>query len=433
MSYVDDIMPFLTEEEEFFILDRSLKLFELASGCQFHRDPHSQKCTVMPIGNRWKNKIKNNCPLPFLQVTDHIDVLGISLYQSWTSTRTKTGEKLLKKISTITGKWNRGRFYDLLLRPHIVNTYLFSNIWYCASVIDLKVTDVNSIQSMSNKYIHSNSALRPEAISNYANKRTGGLGTIHVKSKATAILIKNVLNDAKVNLYMNAVVRKYCDEEDLLPIPSRPPFLTDSLVSCIKYVKENVKQIDSKNIYRALLCREFNISQNYKLKVEERNNNFKENALRVIYSNLVSVCVRSYLWKLVHNISYLETDNAKIDKTNVRCRLCQEADVKREHLLMSCNRLNGIGLALMNTLHIFNPRYTEEDVLMIDLDAGFPQVDWLVANVLYFVAQNRESCNKDKVLTYLMSTRETLLRSRYCDEDMKISTLILIETFENFM
>ena len=43
------------------------------------------------------------------------------------------------------------------------------------------------------------------------------------------------------------------------------------------------------------------------------------------------------------------------------------------------------------------------------------------------------SCSKDKVLTYLMSTRETLLRSMYCDEEMKISSLILIETFENFM
>ena len=139
------------------------------------------------------------------------------------------------------------------------------------------------------------------------------------------------------------------------------------------------------------------------------------------------------MWKLVHNISYLETDNAKIDRINVKCRLCQEVDVNREHLLLSCNRLNGIGQALMNTLHIFNPRYTEEEVLMIDLDAGFPQVDWLVANVIYYIAQNRESCVKDKVLTYLMSTREILIRSRYCDKDLKISTLILIETFENFM
>ena len=109
------------------------------------------------------NKVKDDCPLPFLQVTDRIDVLGISLHRTWTSTKSKTGEKILNKISILTGKWNRGRFYDLLLRPHIVNTYLLSNVWYYASVIDLKVTDVVSVQSMSNKYVHANSALRPEA------------------------------------------------------------------------------------------------------------------------------------------------------------------------------------------------------------------------------------------------------------------------------
>ena len=432
VAYVDDIMPFLTKEEEFSVLNKCLILFEQASGCRFHRDPLSQKCTVMPLGNQMKKKLKNNCPLPFLQVTDRIEVLGISLYQTWTNTKSKTGEKLINKISNITRKWNGGRFYDLLLRPHIVNTYLLSNIWYYASVIDLKVSDTTSVQSMSNKYVHSNSSLRPETIANYADKKSGGLGVVYVKSKATALFIKNLLDDAKTNLYISAVMRKYCENEEISPIPFRPPFLSEALISCIRYVKENVKQLDSTNIYRALLIKEFNLNRDFILRVEERNNNFKENALRVINSKMVSISVRSYLWKFVHNISYLETD-VIIEKTNVKCRLCQEESVEREHILLTCNRLNGVGKALMNTLHIFNPRYNERDVLMIDLDPGFPQVDWLFAYVLYYIANNREHCTKDKVVSFLMSTRETFIRSRYCDEDMKISTRILIETFENFM
>jgi len=70
---------------------------------------------------------------------------------------------------------------------------------------------------------------------------------------------------------------------------------------------------------------------------------------------------------------------------------------------------------------------------MIDLDPGFPQVDWFVAYVLYYIANNREHCTKDKVVSFLMSTRKTFSRSKYCDEDMKLSTRILIETFENFL
>ena len=67
------------------------KIIRAASRCRFHRDPLSQKCTVMPLGNRWKKKINHYCPLPFLQVTDRIEVLGISICQTWTSTKSKTG------------------------------------------------------------------------------------------------------------------------------------------------------------------------------------------------------------------------------------------------------------------------------------------------------------------------------------------------------
>ena len=113
--------------------------------------------------------------------------------------------------------------------------------------------------------------------------------------------------------------------------------------------------------------------------------------------------------------------------------VCQEVNVEREHLLLTCNRLNGVGSALVKTLHIYNPRYTEGDVLMIDLDADFPQVDWFVANALFFIANNRENCVKEKILSYLKSSRKTLIRSKYCDDYLKVSTQLTIEMFENFI
>ena len=98
-----------------------------------------------------------------------------------------------------------------------------------------------------------------------------------------------------MNLYVNAVIRRYCEDEDLSPIPVRPPYLSEGLFSCIKYVKENAKQFDSKTIYRALLLRDFDLHDGFKLKAEERNRNFKENAVRMINSKMLSVSVRSFL------------------------------------------------------------------------------------------------------------------------------------------
>ena len=241
------------------------------------------------------------------------------------------------------------------------------------------------------------------------------------------------MEDAKVNLYVDAVIRRYCEDEDLSPIPFRPPFLSEGLISCIKYIKETVKQFDSKTIYRALLLKEFDLNDDFKLKVEERNRNFKENAVRIINSKMLSVSVRSFLWKFVHNISYLETDIVKIDRTSVKCRLCQQEGVEREHLMLTCNNLNGVGVALMKTLHVFNPRYTEEDVLMIDLDPEFPQVEWFIANALFYISKNRENCTRNKIVTYLMSTLKTFAGSRFCDADSRLSIQVVIETFQNFM
>ena len=50
--------------------------------------------------------------------------------------------------------------------------------------------------------------------------------------------------------------------------------------------------------------------------------------------------------------------------------------------MLPCGRLNGVGSAFIKTLRVYNPRY---DVLMIDLDVDFPQVDWFVANALFFL------------------------------------------------
>ena len=70
---------------------------------------------------------------------------------------------------------------------------------------------------------------------------------------------------------------------------------------------------------------------------------------------------------------------------------------------------------------------------MINLDADFPQVDWFVANALFFIANNRENCVKEKMLSYLKSTRKNLVRSKYSDDDLKVSTQLTIEMFENFI
>ena len=63
--------------------------------------------------------------------------------------------------------------------------------------------------------------------------------------------------------------------------------------------------------------------------------------------------------------------------------------------------VSGVGEAMMKTLHVFNPRYTESDVMMIDLEPEFPQVDWFVGNALFFIQKKPRQLHQgqDSVLS----------------------------------
>ena len=215
IGYVDDLNPVITRVDEFEICNSLLILFERASGCKFHRDPSSQKCKVTPLG-AWKEWLnQETVPLPFLLVSDHLEILGVKIYESWSKTRHKAGDELKLKIKRIRDTWRRGRFYDFLLRPHVVNTYLFSNIWHKASSINLLCSDMDKIQSEGNDYVFADCYLRPEKCVNYISKGEGGLKINHVRSMAMALFIKNFLEESITNIYLDAVVRKYCLDEDV--------------------------------------------------------------------------------------------------------------------------------------------------------------------------------------------------------------------------
>ena len=86
MNYVDDLNPIVTKVEEFKTVDSCLVLFEKASGCEFHRDPNSQKCKVTPFG-KWKQWLtQDNVPLPFLLVTETLEILGVKIFESYSDT-----------------------------------------------------------------------------------------------------------------------------------------------------------------------------------------------------------------------------------------------------------------------------------------------------------------------------------------------------------
>ena len=89
LAYVDDVKPAITSMSEFKLVDTASLLFEKASGCELHRDPTSGKVKFLPLG-RWRGTLQQeDIPLPYIALSDHLDMLGVVLKATHAQTQSE--------------------------------------------------------------------------------------------------------------------------------------------------------------------------------------------------------------------------------------------------------------------------------------------------------------------------------------------------------
>ena len=85
-AFCDDLKPAITNLWEFKLVERTMTIFELASGCKMHRTAESKKCKFLALG-KWKTELKQNMiPHNFFSLSDHLDFLGVTLKSTFTAT-----------------------------------------------------------------------------------------------------------------------------------------------------------------------------------------------------------------------------------------------------------------------------------------------------------------------------------------------------------
>ena len=124
---------------------------------------------------------------------------------------------------------------------------------------------MDKIQSEGNDYVFADCFFRPQKAVNYTSKKEGGLQINHVRSKAMALFVKNFLEESCTNIYIDAVVRKYCLDEDVWPATIRPHYLDKRLVTTLKLVLDSTTRISTKDIYQILIRNEFNLKKTLSL------------------------------------------------------------------------------------------------------------------------------------------------------------------------
>ena len=123
-------------------------------------------------------------------------MVGVKLLSSYIKTRKTNCDELQEKVRNVTGSWRAGKFMPLSLRSHSLNTYCLSKVWFKCPTINLRVCDHGKITSAIKSWLFQDQLVKPEDFILYRSRSLGGLGLVHVETKALALQVHSFLETA---------------------------------------------------------------------------------------------------------------------------------------------------------------------------------------------------------------------------------------------
>ena len=390
-GYADDVKPGICTMSEFILVDKAARLFELSSGCALHRDPINGKCKVLPLG-RWRRSLQQeDIPFPYMKLCESLAMVGVDLTATWQATRKKNNDELQMKVNACIGAWKSGKFMPLISRPFSINTYCTSKVWSRTGSIDLRVADGTAISSKLKSYCYQDLLQKPSEVLLYRRVEEGGLGLLHVQSKAQAHLIATFLQTAASSMYRGSLFhswlfRYHVLRETSLPDPGFTPYYDRNFFDLIKFAKDktplNPVHMSVKQWYRLLLeksvtRREVDLDGRTELipcRVEERFPEVTwEESYRLCRLPGLSPDSKSFLFKLIHT---LLPSNERLHHLNQLpsplCR-CRAGVVETyQHIFFNCELNREASQSLIQCIKSYARDITEEKALRLVVEADEP-------------------------------------------------------------
>ena len=198
--------------EEFTLVDNSIALFEKASGC-------NKKCKFLPLG-AWRTALQQtDIPCPYMTLSDHLDMLGVTLMATWTKTRKANGDNVQLKVQNTVRPWKAGKFLPVTQRGWSLNSYVLPKIWFRSKSVHLRECDIKSITSTFKSRLYQDMLIKPEEMMLHHPHNQGGIGLHSVKFKALAGSITSFLQThcSSENMFLK---KKMCRVYPPHPLPT---------------------------------------------------------------------------------------------------------------------------------------------------------------------------------------------------------------------
>ena len=438
LGFVDDVKAVVNSLKEFHLLDNGLKMFELASGSQLHRNPETKKCQILTLG-KWSTWKQSDSPLPYMEVVDHLNFLGVTLARTSSKSRAINSEILSKKVKSTMAMYKAGRHSPLVCRPYTVNTFVMSKICYRSSIINLRSKDIHSMQSSVKSWVTQNLLLKPPEVLLYRDVAEGGLGLIHTESRCTANLIRTFVEQAHPNsrfpnVYLNTLFRCFVLKEDFPGGVKRPPYFSERFFEIISEAMEDehdhLHLMSTRSWQRRLLEREITHRRDPLSGISDAILTSQE--LKHSQADWLNVwCIRRTAgltpWQMSWLFEFsngLHVNNDRLNKlgkiTSDKCDFCCLPDT-RCHLLF-CSFNNNIGQKLLLLLSSMSEKSPDMTSLgIVDLHVSRPlQLPLLftvceVMNQMQISRTKKQAIVPEKMSASILATSSVfLLSKKFC-------------------
>ena len=390
IGYADDNKPAITTMEEFVTVDHSLELFEKASGCKLHRDPLNKKCKFLPLG-RWKTTLQQaDIPCDYMTLSDHLDMVGVTLMASWVKTRKANGDAVQLKVKNTVNPWKAGKFLPITQRGWSLNAYALSKVWFRAKSVDLRVCDLKNITSSCKSWLYQDMLLKPEEMLLHRPPNHGGLGLHPVKQKALAGFISTFIQTAanpsfQQNLLHTLLYRKYILEEHDVPgAPNQlPPYFSEELFNTIRRVKNqsslSIVSMSEKDWSRVLTEDQVTMEMNFETDTKEFRPCRAELASPATDWDLTWTLCRqqglspdmsSFLWKMLLDLLCTQQRLHRVGASlSPLCKLCKQETGSLQHELIECTSNGNAGHLLLNCLQTLIPNLSAETLIRLEFSS----------------------------------------------------------------
>ena len=338
----------------------------------------------------------------------------------------------------------------LSLRSHSINTYCLSKVWFKCPSINLRVCDHDKITSSIKSWLFQDQLVKPEDFVLYRPRFLGGLGLVHVETKALALQIRSFLETAsnpqfRRNLYHQALFKWHIENDRSIPNPGLPPYYPDSFFARIREVKEegllNISTLDTAKWYRALL--EINVTHTVNdngvqvprtCRIESKYPLLDwEQTWNLAVTPGLPSDQTTFLWQMLHDILPTRERLFRLsmpDISSPTCDLCtMEAEDNIQHALLQCS-FNSANSLILRTIQTILPNAQPSQVVLLQLpveeDLRLP-ITFLISSCLSQVWQSRK-LKKPSPLTSIRANLEAgvqiLQKNRHQKAALKVEELL---------